>query len=229
MIEAAAGTQIQTVLATAQTVLEYVGTMAFAVSGALVAARKRMDVGGVIVLGAIVSVGGGTTRDLLLGRPVFWVHDPTVLAVGALTALVVLLIGRFVNAGARPAYWLVQVFDALGLALFVVTSTSIALVYGAAPVSAVVIGVVAGIGGGVIRDLLADELPVVLTDPRLYITAALAGSILYLALLRAEAPDVITLWAPIGLILLLRLISLRYGIGIPKVTADLGADPRRRD
>ena len=209
------------VLDTLQVVLEYVGTVAFAISGALVASRKGMDIGGMVSLGAIVSVGGGTTRDLLLGRSVFWVEDPTFLALGAITALLVIPVAHLAGTRVARAYPLIQTFDAIGLALFVVTSTSIALSAGASEVSAATIGVVAGIGGGVIRDVLANEVPQVLVDRRLYITAALAGSIAYLVLLRWEAPGVVAVWVPIAIVLLLRLASLRFGYSLPAVLVDL--------
>lgn len=208
-------------LDTLQVVLEYVGTVAFAISGALVASRKGMDIGGMVSLGAIVSVGGGTTRDLLLGRSVFWVEDPTFLALGAGTALLIIPVAHLAGTRVARAYPLIQTFDAIGLALFVVTSTSIALSAGASEVSAATIGVVAGIGGGVIRDVLANEVPQVLVDRRLYITAALAGSIAYLVLLRWEAPGVVAVWVPIAIVLLLRLASLRFGYSLPAVLVDL--------
>jgi uncharacterized membrane protein YeiH len=215
-------------LETIQPILEYLGTIAFAITGALVAGRKRMDIGGVLVLGAIVSVGGGTVRDLLVQRTVFWVDDPSFLAVGVASAALSIPLFRIASAQLKQAYWLVQSFDAFGLALFVVTGTNIALDAGANNVAAAVIGVISGIGGGMIRDILANDIPTVLTDGRLYMVAALAGAVAYIGLLQLDIPAVYVLWIPIVIILVLRYASLRYNLGIPTFIIDEAADPRHR-
>ncbi len=223
--EADTGDVISGVLETVQPILEYLGTIAFAITGALVAGRKRMDISGVVVLGAIVSVGGGTVRDLLIQRPVFWVTDPAFLAVGAAAALLSVPVFRFASNEIRQVYWLVQSFDAVGLALFVVAGTNIALDAGANNVAAATIGIVSGIGGGVIRDLLANEIPEVLIGGRLYITAALVGSVVYIGLIELDVPAVLALWVPIVLIVALRFVSLRFGIGVPTIEIDPNHDP----
>lgn len=227
LIGADTGTQdlISGLLQTVQPILEYLGTIAFAISGALVAGRRRMDLAGVVVLGAIVSVGGGTVRDLLLSRPVFWVSDPAFLAVGILTALLAVLVFRAGPEVIPNASSLIQSFDSLGLALFVVTGTNIALDAGANNVAAATIGIVSGIGGGVIRDLLAMEIPQVLIGGHLYITAALAGAAAYIAALESNVPALWALWVPIMIVLALRFVSLRYGIGIPTFVVDPRAEP----
>jgi uncharacterized membrane protein YeiH len=216
-------------LETIQPILEYLGTIAFAITGALVAGRNRMDISGVLVLGAIVSVGGGTLRDLLLQRTVFWVEDPTFLAVGVASAALSIPLFRVASTQVKQAYWLVQSFDAFGLALFVVTGTNIALVAGANDVAATAIGVISGIGGGMIRDILANDIPSVLTDGRLYMVAALAGAFSYIMLLQLDIPAVYVLWVPIVIILGLRYASLRYNVGMPTFVIDEAADPREHD
>ncbi len=215
---------ISGVLDVVQPVLEYLGTIAFAITGALVAGRKRMDLGGVVVLGVIVAVGGGTLRDVVLARQVFWVDDPAFLAVGAATALVAVPVFRVGAAHIRRGFWLVQTFDSVGMALFVVTGTNIALDAGANDIAAAAIGVASGVTGGILRDLLASEIPEVLVDGRLYLTAALVGAATYIVLLRFDIAAVAALWIPIALILALRFATLRLGIGVP--TVDMTADDR---
>ncbi|MEO1055491.1 MAG: TRIC cation channel family protein [Actinomycetota bacterium] len=213
------------VLGTVQSILEHLGVVAFAISGALVACRKRMDLVGVVVLGVIVAVGGGTIRDLVVQRTVFWVDDPTFLAMSALAAICSVPALSVASRQMRQGYWLVQSFDAIGLALFVVTGTNIALESGASAVAAAVIGIVSGMGGGVIRDVLANEVPQALIGGRFYTTAALVGSSVYIVLLEMNADAVVVLWIPILIVLALRFVSLRYRIGVPTFGIDAGDDP----
>ena len=106
-----------------QTVMEYAGVVAFAISGALVAGRKRMDIVGVVMLGSIVAVGGGTIRDVLVGElPVFWVDDPTFIVVGAVTALATIPLARSGTLAVMQHYNLVRLSDSAGMALFVIRS-----------------------------------------------------------------------------------------------------------
>jgi uncharacterized membrane protein YeiH len=204
-------------LGTLQTILQYVGTVAFGISGALVAGQKRMDLAGVVVLGCIVAVGGGTTRDLLLGNvPVFWVNDATYVLVGAAAALVTVPLFRTGTVQTLQQHNLVDVFDAAGMALFVITGTNVALSAGASNFSAAIIGVISGVGGGMIRDVLAGQIPGVLKSGHLYATAAFAGALLYVLLLELSIAPIAALWVPAFAIFSIRMLSLRYGWGIPK-------------
>ncbi len=205
------------VLAAIQPTLEYLGTIAFAVSGVFAAARSRMDIGGAVVLGAIVAVGGGTIRDMALGRAAFWVTDPSFLAVGIAAAIVMSIpVFRRSQLPGPRAYWVIETFDAVGLALFVVAGTNIAIDAGASYIAAAVLGILSGIGGGVIRDLLASRVPTVLADGRLYMTAALAGALVYIGLLQLPVSPVLVLWIPIVVILGIRMASLRYNLTLPQ-------------
>lgn len=205
------------ILAAIQPILEYLGTIAFAVSGVFAAARSRMDIGGAVVLGVIVAVGGGTIRDMALGRTAFWVTDPSFLAVGIAAAIVMSIpVFRRSRLPGPRAYWVIEVFDAVGLALFVVAGTNIAIDAGASYVAAAVLGILSGIGGGVLRDLLASRVPTVLADGRLYMTAALAGALAYIGLLQLPVSPVLVLWIPIVVILGIRLASLRYNLTLPQ-------------
>lgn len=203
-----------------QTVLQYVGTIAFGISGALVAGQKRMDLAGVVVLGCIVAVGGGTTRDLLLGNvPVFWVNDSTYVLVGAAAAALTVPLFKTGTVQTLQHFNLVDVFDAAGMALFVITGTNVALSAGADDFSAAIIGVISGVGGGIIRDVLAGQIPGVLKSGHLYATAAFAGALLYVLLLELSIAPVVALWVPVITIFSLRMLSLHYGWGIPKFDA----------
>jgi uncharacterized membrane protein YeiH len=201
-----------------QPILEYAGTIAFAVSGALLAARKRMDLVGVLVLGCIVAVGGGTARDLLLQQPVFWVASPTFVVVAAAAAVATLPLHRqgIIQWGQR--YNLISVSDAAGMALFVITGTNVALQANASPIAAALVGVIAGVGGGIIRDVLAIEIPDVLRNGQFYASAAFIGAVLYVLLLELPVSPLALFWLPILVIFTIRIYSLRRGWGVPTVS-----------
>lgn len=209
------------VLAAIQPFLEYLGTIAFAISGVFAAARSRMDIGGGVVLGAIVAVGGGSLRDMALGRTAFWVTDPSFLAIGIAAAIVMSIpVFRRSQLPGRRVYWVIELFDAVGLALFVVAGVNIAIDAGANYIAAAVLGILSGIGGGVLRDLLTSRVPTVLADGRLYMAAALAGALTYIALLQLPVSPALVLWIPIVVILGLRLASLRYNVTLPQFNID---------
>jgi uncharacterized membrane protein YeiH len=160
---------------TFQFLLEMLGTAAFAASGALAASRKGMDVFGFMVLALMPAVGGGTLRDLLLDRhPVFWVANNSYVLVALLVAVAVFL-GVY-RPGRRQQLLLWT--DALGMALFAAIGTEVSLQYGAGPLVAVMLGVATAVIGGIIRDIMCGEIPLVLTR-EIYATAAFATSVVF--------------------------------------------------
>lgn len=153
------------------------GTAVFAFSGVLVAGRLRMDAIGVIVLAAVTAIGGGTIRDLLIGAsPIFWIKDPTYLWVILGTSAFGMWLARVPS---RLPWYALPVADAFGLALFVVIGTKKALLFGTSDMVAVVMGVITGVAGGLIRDVLAREVPMVL-QKEIYATACILGGIIYI-------------------------------------------------
>lgn len=200
-----------------RTFLEYTGTVAFAISGAVAAGRKRMDLVGAVALACMVAVGGGTLRDLLLDVPIFWIEQPSYLLVGAGVGLAVAIMARWHPLDRLDRYRTVLISDAIGLAVFVVVGAGVATAAGTSLVAAAVMGVVTGVGGGVIRDLLANDVPAVLRNGQFYATAALAGGILYAVLAAFDAPSTLTLWLPMLVVLGLRLASLRFKWGVPTI------------
>lgn len=152
--------------------LTYLGIVVFAASGALVGVRRRLDLFGVCVVGLTTGLGGGVARDLLLGvtPPVSFEHWPN-----AAVALVASLGAFCLNPHLSRLRWLALVYDAVGLGLFATTSASYALALGASPLAAVLIGAVGAVGGGVLRDILVAEVPLLLRRD-LYAVPALLGS-----------------------------------------------------
>ena len=208
---------IGSALDTLRAVFEYTGTVAFAISGAVAAGRKRMDLVGAVVLACMVAVGGGTLRDLLLGVPVFWIERPSYLLVGAATGLGVAILARWHPPDRLDRYRIVLVSDALGLAVFVAVGAGVATAAGMSVITAAIMGIVTGVGGGIIRDMLANDVPAVLRNGQFYATAALAGGVLYAVLVTFEAPTTLTLWLPMLVVLGLRLASLRFKWGVPTI------------
>lgn len=173
-------------LAWALPIVELIGVAVFALTGALVAARKGMDPFGFALLGTVTGIGGGTLRDLLLGAsPVGWIADPTAAMVCVGVSLAAFgLAGRVETAGrGRALLWA----DAVGLALFAVTGTAKALNAGVPMFSAVVLGVMSATFGGIIRDVIAGDVPLVLRKD-IYVTAALVGASVYVLSLLVLAP-----------------------------------------
>jgi uncharacterized membrane protein YeiH len=161
---------------TALVLLDYFGIGVFAISGALVAAERRLDFVTFVFFAVVTGVGGGTLRDLLIGAPVFWVHTNGTLLICIAAALLVWIASRRRFAG-RALLW----FDAAGMAAYAAYGAAKALGYGVAPVPAFVMGVLTACAGGIIRDVLADQ-PSVLMRRELYVTSAALSAGLLVAL-----------------------------------------------
>jgi uncharacterized membrane protein YeiH len=158
-------------------VLSLVGAGVFAASGALAAGRKGFDLIGVVVIAGVTAIGGGTIRDVLLDRhPIFWIADPMQLVVILAAAGLTLVWVRF----RKPPWTALLVADALGLALFTISGTQVAEQRGLPGIIAVVMGTITGSAGGVLRDVLSGEVPLLLRHTELYATASIVGSTVYL-------------------------------------------------
>lgn len=179
---------------TLRLLVELAATAAFALSGIMEAARKRLDAVGVCVLGFLTAFGGGTLRDLLLDRrPFFWVRNVEVLwGVLALCVLAMFFLRhRHFEVTSKAIQWP----DALGLGLFAATGVDQSLVLGMPPVVAVLMGVLTGVFGGVLRDVVCNEIPTAFHDHRPYAVCAFAGGWLYVGLWTADAPGWLALVA----------------------------------
>jgi uncharacterized membrane protein YeiH len=197
---------------TAATALDWLGVVVFAISGALAASRKQMDVVGFALLGTVTGIGGGTLRDLLLGQaPVFWVHQPAYLGVCVIVSSAVFVTAHIPHSRYRVLLW----FDALGLALFAVTGAERAVWAGAGSVVAIAMGVVTATFGGIIRDVLANESPVVLSR-EIYVTAALAGATVFVILTAFDVGRESALGGGLLVGLLVRGVALHQGWSLPR-------------
>jgi uncharacterized membrane protein YeiH len=193
-------------------VLDYLGTVAFALSGALKAARHRLDIFGVVVLAIITAVGGGTLRDVLLdSHPIFWLAKPIYLLLALVPAFLVFAWHRPMARTEQPLAYA----DAVGLGVFTVIGASKALNCGAGYAGAVIFGCMTGIGGGVIRDLLVREVPFVL-QKEVYASASIAGAALFCLMKWAAAPDWVALVVGAALAIAIRVYCIERGLHLPR-------------
>lgn len=191
--------------------LDLLGVAIFAVSGALAAGRKSLDLLGVIVIAVVTAIGGGTLRDLLLDRhPIFWIADPTYLIVISVSALLTL---SYVRLRPRPRNSLL-IADALGLALFTITGAQIAEAAGLPPIIVVLMGTITGTAGGVLRDVLCAEVPLILRRD-IYATAAIVGASLYLLLQEVGLGPPTAATIGMAAVALLRLLAILRGLRLP--------------
>ena len=198
-------------LDTALRALDLLGIAVFAASGALVASRKQMDVVGFVLIGMVTGFGGGTVRDLLLGRtPLFWLRQPELPAIAAAAALLVFFFAHRVESRFKALLWA----DAMGMALFAVLGAEIALIAGAEAWAAVLLGTVTATAGGILRDVICDEVPLILRK-EIYITAAAAAALAYVALRLAPLPRDWSLIAGIALGFGIRGAAIWRGWSLP--------------
>lgn len=192
-------------------VLDLLGVAVFAVSGALAAGRLGLDLLGVVVIAALTAVGGGTLRDLLLNRhPISWIGDPTYLVVVCAAALLTVVYVAF-----RPAPGnTLLVADALGLALFAMSGAQVAEDAELSPIIVVLMGTITGVAGGVLRDVLSGQIPLILRRD-IYATAAIAGITVYLVLQAFGARRPWAFAVSLAVIVALRLLAILWGWQLP--------------
>ncbi len=195
---------------------EHFAVMFGAATGALAARGKRIDLFGVIVLGLVTAVGGGTLRDVLLGAPVFWIVDASFVITGTAAALLTFFAVRYV----APPTQTLQLLDAVSLAFVTMLGTAKTMQLGHAAAVCVVLGVTTGVAGGMIRDVLCGEVPLVFrAHINLYATAGLAGAVVYLAVSAGGGASPVNLIAGAAVIFGLRLAALKWQIRLPEFEA----------
>ena len=193
-------------------VLSAIGTVVFALTGAISAAKKRFDIFGMVLLACVVGLGGGTLRDLLLGRlPVGWVTDPTEVLISVIVAVFAFLFLRNVSILKSLFLWA----DAIGMATFAVIGTTIALHKGVSPFLAPVFGMFTACFGGLVRDVIVNERPVILYG-ELYASAALIGSAVYAIGVVFKWDNLLATLLALFVALGLRAIGIVWGVHLPR-------------
>lgn len=194
--------------------LDYGAVFVFALTGALVASRAQLDIVGFAFIACLTAVGGGTVRDLLLGREaVFWVAQPSYVLLATAAAVLVFFTAHLVESRLRWLLWL----DSFALAFAVAAGTGIAMSTGQSPVVSVLMGMATGTLGGLMRDVVVGEVPVVLRQGELYVSAAMAGAVVVVALSGLDWTPGQTFALPAGAAAcwLLRAGSMAFGWSLP--------------
>lgn len=198
-----------------------------AVAGALTASRKQLDPVGFVLIACVTAFGGGSLRDLLLGKPVFWLDMPGMVALAATLAILVFFTAHLVERRFVPLIWA----DAAGLALFAVLGAEAAQAKGASPWASILLGMVTATFGGALRDVLCQEVPLILRR-EIYATAAALGAAVFVALHQLGVPRDLAILAGIAAAFALRAAAILRGWSLPTYRARPGRDypevPRRR-
>lgn len=209
-------------LAALVTALDYGSVLIFALTGALVASRAQLDPVGFVFMAALTAVGGGTLRDLILNRDaVFWVAEPTYVLLAAGAALVVFWTAHLIESRYSLLVWL----DSVALAVAVAAGAGVALEMGSPPLIVVIMGIATGTFGGLMRDVVGNEVPLVLKQGELYLTAAFGGALTAVLLVWLGLPQGQALIACAVVAWVLRAGSLRFGWKLPVYRS---RPPRRR-
>lgn len=201
-------------------ILEVIGTVACAISGIRLAATKKFDWFGAYTVGLVTAIGGGTLRDLLLDIPVFWMQTWWYLGVTALSLATVIIFRSILVSKDKILF----IFDSIGLALFCVIGITKTLAIDYPMWVAVIMGIITGAFGGVIRDILINEEPLVFRKD-IYATACLAGSLVYCLLRNTGCSVMVQQLACAAVIIVIRVLTLRYNLSLPVLT---GADRTKK-
>lgn len=198
-----------------QQIIEFLGTFAFAISGIRHAAAKQFDWFGGYVCGIAVAIGGGTIRDVMLGTTPFWMTNPIYMICTALALVFVIVFAKHME-GLRNTWF---VFDTLGLALFTIAGIQKSLAFGQPFWVAIIMGCITGSAGGVIRDVLLNNEPVIF-QREIYAMATLLGGITYWFLDYLQLPIEVTVIASFMVTCLMRFLAVRYHLALPKLNAE---------
>lgn len=192
--------------------LDLIGTAVFAIAGVLSVSGKKIDLFGVLVVAMVSAIGGGTLRDLILdARPVFWVGNPVYLYVAIAAAVVTFYAAHLVKRIPTAIFLLA---DAMGLAVFTVIGANKALTLGAPYVVVVMMGIMTGVAGGLVRDVMCAEIPLVLRK-EIYATASLLGGSAFVILDYLHVDHLFLVMVPITLVFLARLAALYWRVSLP--------------
>lgn len=192
-------------------VLDILGTIAFAVSGALVAINKRMDPFGVFIIAFVTAVGGGTLRDVLIGKqPVIWMNDITYIFLIGIAVIVAIIFRKKLRYLQKSLF----LFDTIGLGIFTITGTEIGINANFHPVISIALGTMTACFGGVIRDILCNEVPI-LFRKEIYATACIFGSIAFIILYNFNIDQNIVYVSTSLIVISIRLVAVKYHLSLP--------------
>jgi len=198
-------------------VFNILGSIAFMISGSLAGIKKHMDIGGIISLSIVTGIGGGTIRDILLQIPMFWINQNWYIYLAIIIAIGLFIFYKNIQPHLEYRffnYWL-NFFDALGLVPFMITGVTIAQSYNHTELVCILFGLITCIGGGVLRDTLCNEIPIVFRD-QLYATPVIIGAIIYLSL--APIDRILAIVVSGAFIAAVRIITIVYKLKLPSIS-----------
>ena len=198
-----------------QQIIEFLGTFAFVISGIRHAAAKQFDWFGGYVCGIAVAIGGGTIRDVMLGTTPFWMTNPIYIICTAMALVFVIIFAKHME-GLRNTWF---VFDTLGLALFTIAGIQKSLAFGQPYWVAIIMGCITGSAGGVIRDVLLNNEPVIF-QREIYAMATLLGGITYWILDILQIPIEVTVISSFMVTCIMRFLAVRYHLALPKLNTE---------
>lgn len=193
--------------------IDILGTIAFAISGVLVAMEKRLDLFGVLIIAFVTAIGGGTLRDLLIGNtPVGWMHDLTyVITIFISVVFAIIFVNKLKYL--RKSLFL---FDTIGIGLYTMVGVEKGLEAQLLPIICIFLGTMTACFGGVIRDILCNEIPVIF-HKEIYATACILGALSYFLIIQFPVKDEYAYIAAILVVILLRLLAVRFKITLPSI------------
>ena len=196
--------------------IDLLGTLVFAISGALAASDKNVyrDIFGVTFTGFVTAVGGGTLRDMILGTRPAWVSDGNYLIAITIGVLVAIFFKYYILKYRRTFF----LFDTLGIALYTVVGVQKSLEFGVSPLAAIIMGMFSAVMGGVIRDTLINEIPLIFRK-EIYATACLSGAAVFVVLKMLGVDDNMNSFISVFIIILVRTIAVKYRLTLPKIGA----------
>lgn len=194
---------------------DLIGTIVFAISGAIAARQHKMDIFGMFILALVTGVGGGTLRDMLIGStPVFWMKQPIYLVMISIAVMITAIFRHQISS--RRWQIGLLVFDAIGLGVFTVIGVQKGLDFGLHPLICIALGGMTGCFGGLIRDILRNEVPIIL-QKEVYVTASLAGGVMFVSCYAFGLESDWVYLATAATVIIIRLLAIRFNLNLPKV------------
>ena len=208
------------------TLIDYIGTFAFAISGIRLASAKRFDWFGACVVGFVTAVGGGTLRDLMLGYRPFWMANIDYLLVTAFALVFVVCLRKFVVRLNNTFF----IFDAIGLGLFTVVGVERSIACGQPMWVGIIMGSITGAAGGMFRDIFINEVPLIFRKD-IYAIACICGGLIYYVCLDLGVSPAMTQFISAMSVIVIRVLAVRYGISLPALDGDFDevTDPQTKD
>ena len=193
-------------------IIDILGTVSFAISGVLTALKKRMDLFGIFIIAFVTAVGGGTLRDVLIDAPITWMSDLTFVYLIMLAAVIAILFRKKLNYLRKSLF----LFDTIGIALYTIVGVEKGISAGYPPLICVALGTMSACFGGVIRDILCNEIPIIFRK-EIYATACILGGGMYFLLLKSSLSSDLVVILSGATVITIRILAVRFNISLPSV------------